>query len=106
MLKRVVKYIIILVLVILLVSGCSEFFGTIQGRIAVQKIAIEYIHDKYKIPVEQLDTDIPSYRYGPNRYATKIYDTKKQVAYLVTVRLKPKNYVVDMEESPYNPIKE
>ncbi|MED1803065.1 hypothetical protein ABEZ21_23950 [Brevibacillus porteri] len=99
MLKRVVKYIIILVLVIALVGGCSEFFGTVNGRVAANKHAIEFIHKEYNIPVDQLEAGIlPSYRYGVRQYLTKIYDTKEQKEYSVLVRMRSNFDVMDIYE--------
>ncbi|MEJ8547219.1 hypothetical protein [Brevibacillus borstelensis] len=98
MIKRVMACILILFLAVIAVGGCSEFFGTIAGRLAANKHAIDYIHEKYNIPIERLDASIPSYRYGMRQYLTEIRDSKDGTVYSVLVRMWGEGDVMDIEE--------
>lgn len=88
MLKRVTICIVLMILLILLVAGCSEFFGTVSGRIAAQNHALEYIHNEYNIPLQHLKADFPSYRYGFRQYITTVHNSNGDEAYIVEVRLR------------------
>ncbi|KKX52904.1 hypothetical protein [Brevibacillus borstelensis] len=106
MIKRILWFIVTIGFVILFVAGCSEFFGTIPDRVKVRQQAIAYIHNKYNVPIEQIKTDIPSYRYGTLRYVIHVFDTESEDVYFLSVRIRPKNHVEDLEEPKGNPIKE
>lgn len=98
MLKRIIKIVGVLLILAVLVSRCSEFFGTINGRIAANKHAIEYISKKYNVPIEQLGADIPSYRYGQRLYVTGINDKQEQKKYTVYVRMWGEGEVMNIYE--------
>lgn len=98
MLKRITKYAIGLAGLIVLVGGCSEFFGTITARIAANKHAIDYVSKEYSIPLEHLEADIPSYRYGQRLYTTEIHNINDQKIYYVHVRMWGEGDVMDIYE--------
>ncbi|GEC89656.1 hypothetical protein [Brevibacillus brevis] len=103
MAKRALTYALLIMSIPVVVGGCTEFFGTISGRIQTNQDAIAYIHQKYNIPLEDLKADMPSFRYGMNRYFTRVHDVKNKKVYELTVRPMPDNHVPVVEESPFNP---
>ncbi|MBW5469517.1 hypothetical protein GPJ61_16790 [Brevibacillus formosus] len=106
MAKRVLSYALLIMSFPVVVGGCTEFFGTISGRIQTNQDAITYIHDKYKIPLEDLKADMPSFRYGMNRYFTRVHDIKNKKVYELTVRPMSDNYAPVVNELPFHPVKE
>ncbi|USG65265.1 hypothetical protein NDK47_24675 [Brevibacillus ruminantium] len=101
--RRVITYILLLVLAISSVGGCSTFFGTITGRMEALSQAISYIHKTYAVPTEHLDATIPFYRYETLGYHLKVYDSHTHFTYALTVRFPSDKDGVDIEEFPYNP---
>jgi len=55
MVKKIVKVIVILVFLLLIIAGCTEFNGTIFDMIKVRQQAITYIHTKYHVPMEHIE---------------------------------------------------
>ncbi|MGZ0049520.1 hypothetical protein [Brevibacillus gelatini] len=98
MLKRMLKIVGVLLILVVVVCGCSEFFGTINGRIAANKHAMEYISKKYNVPIEQLAAELPSYRYGQRLYVTGIHDKQEHKKYTVYVRMWGEGEVMDIYE--------
>ena len=79
MVKKIVKVIVMLVFLLLIIAGCTEFNGTIFDMIKVRQQAITYIHTKYHVPMEHIEAQIPDYAYGTLRYRIHVSDTKNGV---------------------------
>mgnify|MGYP007126056856 CR=1 FL=1 len=92
-----------MVLLLVIVKGCSEFNGTVFDMIKVRQQAKAYVHNKYQVPFEHMETDVPDYFYGTFRYYIQVYDTKNGDIYLLSIRIRSNDYE-DIEEPEGNPI--
>lgn len=91
MAKRVLSYALLIMSIPVVVGGCT---------------AITYIHQKYNIPLEDLKADMPSFRYGMNRYFTRVHDIKNKKVYELTVKPMGDNHAPVVNELPFHPVKE